>query len=220
MAIVCVRIIQRACLRFFGAQWRDNKISEESHGILRKRLQISTSRCRLLIDLALGGPTSVFSQLPPEREYDPSASSDQGGRGGKSGSVQGGVRFGPDEGPVNRSQVACDDKGDKQVSKRIGTNRLDHGRHPPKPLIMAIETARFSRPSKFPTIQLKNKGTAVQIPAPPKQIKAYLTEALVTIAVTINEAAPRMVAAKMCQAFWFVRSALYPMAREMTRETT
>jgi hypothetical protein len=85
---------------------------------------------------------------------------------------------------------------------------------------MAIETARFSRPSKFPTIQLKNKGTAVQIPAPPKQIKAYLTEALVTIAVTINEAAPRMVAAKMCQAFWFVRSALYPMAREMTRETT
>jgi hypothetical protein len=212
--------IQGGKLRFFGSQRRDNKITEESHGIPRNRLQTSTFRCRLLIVPVLGGPTSVLGQLPPERKDDPSAGGDQGGRSGKSGSVQGGVRFGPDEGPVNRSQVACDDQRGKRVSKRIGTNSLDHGRHSPKPLIMAIETARFSRPSKFPTIQLKNKGTAVQIPAPPKQIKAYLTEALVTIAVTINEAAPRMVAAKMCQAFWLVRSALYPMAREMTRETT
>jgi hypothetical protein len=111
--------IQGGKLRFFGSQRRDNKITEESHEIPRNRLQTSTFRCRLLVDLVLGGPTSVLGQLPPERKDDPSTSGDQGGRGGKSGTVQGGVRFRPDEGPVNRSQVACDDKGDKQVSKRI-----------------------------------------------------------------------------------------------------
>jgi hypothetical protein len=36
--------------------------------------------------------------------------------------------------------------------------------------MMAMETARFSRPSNMVTIQLRNRGTAVQMPAPPKQM--------------------------------------------------
>jgi hypothetical protein len=38
----------------------------------------------------------------------------------------------------------------------------------------AIDTARFSLPSKLVTMYDKKIGTAVQIPAPPKQMNAYL----------------------------------------------
>jgi hypothetical protein len=36
--------------------------------------------------------------------------------------------------------------------------------------------ARFSRPLNIVTIQLRNIGTAVHIPAPPKQMNAYLSD--------------------------------------------
>lgn len=44
----------------------------------------------------------------------------------------------------------------------------------PTPLMSAMDMARFSRPSNMVTIQLRKIGMAVQIPAPPKQMKAYL----------------------------------------------
>ena len=44
----------------------------------------------------------------------------------------------------------------------------------PTPLMSAMEMALFSRPSNMVTIQLRKIGMAVQIPAPPKQMKAYL----------------------------------------------
>lgn len=44
----------------------------------------------------------------------------------------------------------------------------------PKPLIRAMQTARFSLPSKLVTMYDKKIGTAVQIPAPPNAMNAYL----------------------------------------------
>jgi hypothetical protein len=103
MAIVCVRInYTKGVIAFFSALGgATTRFQKSLTGFLRNGHERSIFRRRLLIDLVLGGPTSVLGQLPPERKDHPSTSSDQGGRGGKSGSVQGGVRFRPDEGSVD-----------------------------------------------------------------------------------------------------------------------
>lgn len=46
-----------------------------------------------------------------------------------------------------------------------------------------------------------------------------LTASFLTVAQMIKEAAPQMVAATMCHAFWFVRSAFQPIVKEITRAT-